>query len=224
MRVEIILFSDPCGKKVDWDFHVLESVQRCREVEVFNVETHVLGVFRAEHAIPMQLCRCHVGGPCGELSWVINLVATGGDSDAMRVVFLQTIGDDDLCVRWRLIFWYVRYVLWFHDKNCIRSFSSCFDITLTHATEVFAKCRHPNFGRYRIIHQLAIAGDVFASEGVNHGKAIEGNVTSCVAFTKMEWDKGLWRVDRVGCDKEVNSVLADEANVAKVWKRGRIEP
>ena len=171
----------------------------------------------------MQFRRRHVGCSCGEFPWVKYFVAAGGDSDAMRIVLLRTIGDDDFRVRRRLIFRYVRYVLRFHHKNCVRSFRARFVVALTHATKVFSKSCHPNVRSSRIVHQFGIACDVFVCDGVYHCKAIKGNVTSCVAFAEMEWYEGLWCGDRVVYDEEVYCFLADETNVAEVRKRVGIE-
>ncbi len=54
MCVQVILLNNPLQKECKWDFHVLEPVHGCTEVEVFNIQAHVLGTFSAEYTVPHQ--------------------------------------------------------------------------------------------------------------------------------------------------------------------------
>ncbi len=42
MRVHVILLINPLRKECEWDLHVLEPVQGCTEVKVYNVQAYVL--------------------------------------------------------------------------------------------------------------------------------------------------------------------------------------
>ncbi len=139
----------------------------------------------------MELCSCYVGGSCGEFARIKNLVAAGRDADAVRIVLLGSVGDDDLGVRWRLVLGDIRYVPRIHYKDCVRAFRARLFVALTHAAEVFAERRHPNFRSDRVVHELLVAGDVFARDGVVHCEPVERNVAGSVALVKVEGYEGL---------------------------------
>ena len=52
MLVEFVLFFNPFWKHRQQHPHVFEIVERSSEIEVFYVETHVLGAVCAEDAVP----------------------------------------------------------------------------------------------------------------------------------------------------------------------------
>jgi hypothetical protein len=54
MHVQVILLDNPLQEECKWDFYVLEPVQGCTEVKVFNVQAHVLGSLSAEYTVPHQ--------------------------------------------------------------------------------------------------------------------------------------------------------------------------
>ncbi len=76
-------------KECKRDFHVLEPVQGCTEVEVFNIQAHVLGTFSAEYTVPHQFWSGEVSSACGQLSWIVDQVPPGCDSYSVQVGLLR---------------------------------------------------------------------------------------------------------------------------------------
>ncbi len=56
-----------------------------------------------KNAVPVEFRGCYVGGACGEFSRIVNQIAACCDSNAIRVLLLQTICDDNFGIGWRLI-------------------------------------------------------------------------------------------------------------------------
>jgi hypothetical protein len=166
----------------------------------------------------MEFCCRHVCRLGGEFAWVVNFVASCCDVDAIRIIFLGAISDNDLGVRWRLVFWYMGDVFGVHDKNGVSSNSVRFLVSLAHTAEAFSECHHPNFGGGGIIHELLIAGDVFARDRVHHSEAIVVvQVTNGGALSEVQGNKGVECRDRIVGDEEIDCLLADESNVEWTW-------
>jgi hypothetical protein len=123
------------GKKIDGHFHVLIAVKSFCKVEVANVEAHITRLRSAEDTVPMQFGGCHVGSAHGNFPRIVYQISPRCDSDSIWISFLRTIRHDNFGIGGGLIFWDIRYVLWFYDKNCIRPLCPCLVVPLTHATK-----------------------------------------------------------------------------------------
>lgn len=58
-----------------------------------------------------------------------------------------------------------------------------------------------------LVHQLAIAGDVFTGDGVHHGEFVVFDVTKGGVGAKMEGSEGVRCCDGIGCNEEIVEVV-----------------
>jgi hypothetical protein len=178
------LFDNPRGGMGKRDAHVFELVKPGRKVKVFDVEGHIFSTWHAEHAVPKEFGRHDAGHLCCEFTGVIDEVPTGCDSDSIGIWFLGGVIDNHPRVHNISVFGDVRDIGGEHDKHRICSLLACLVITLTHSSKVFAKRHHSNFRSCGIVHQVFIAADDFAGDGMNHGHGIVfevlgGGVCNC---------------------------------------------
>ena len=162
----------------------------------------------------MEFGHGHVGGSGGEFARVVYLVTSCRNADAIRIVFLGAICDDNLCVSGRLVFWDVRNVVGGHDEDGICPDGPGFLVPLTHSPKIFTERCHPYVGGARVVHKFAIAADVLTGDGVHHGETVVFDVAFWGGGLKPEGNKGVGCCNGVGCDQEVNGFLADEMNIA----------
>jgi hypothetical protein len=83
--MQVILFDDTWGKKIDGHFHVLIMVKSCCKVEVANVEAHITCLRSAEDTVPMQFGGCHVGGAHGKFPRIVHQNFPRCDSDSVWI-------------------------------------------------------------------------------------------------------------------------------------------
>ncbi len=184
------MFDDPRGKKIDGHFHVFITVESCHKVEVANVEAHIMRLWSAEDTVPRQFGGCHVGGARGMFPRIVYQISPHCDSDSVWILLLRMIGNNDFVICGGLIFWDIWDLFRFHNKHCVLPLCPCLVVTLTHAAEIFPKIPHPNVLHSRVLHQLAVACDVLASDGMLHSKGIVFEAGSRDVFrTEFEWGK-----------------------------------
>ncbi len=152
--------------------HVFKSVERGGKVKFVDVKGHILSSWCAEHAVPKEFGLSDVGCPCCEFAGVIDEVPTGCDLDSIGIYFLGAMINNHPCVRNNSVFGDVGDVGGERDKHHICSLLARLVVTLTHSSKVFSKCHHPNFHSCRIVHQVFIAADDFAGDGMNHGHGV----------------------------------------------------
>jgi hypothetical protein len=111
--------NDVIGKKFEGHAHVLVSVEGCFEVHVFDIGTTKFGAWGANHTVPHNFCRYHVGCLGGELIWIINKVPTDSDSDLVRVILLGVVVDNNLCVSYSSIFGNAPDFVMGKIENCV---------------------------------------------------------------------------------------------------------
>ncbi len=84
--------------------HVLILVEGCFKIHVFDISTTKFGTWGANHTVPHNFCRYHVGCLGGELVWIINEVPANIDSDSIWVILLGAVVDNNLSISGSLIF------------------------------------------------------------------------------------------------------------------------
>ena len=52
---EVILIDDMFRDKLEWHFHVLKAVERSIKIKVLDIDSHELGIFGTNHAVPKYL-------------------------------------------------------------------------------------------------------------------------------------------------------------------------
>jgi hypothetical protein len=154
------------------DAHVFELVKQGRKVKVFDVKGHILSSWHAEHTVPKEFGHHDVGHPCCEFAWLIYEVPTGCGLDSIGICFLGVMIDNHPCVHNNSVFGDVGNIRGEHDKHCICPLLAHLVTTLTHSSKVFSNRHHPNFRSCGIVHQVFIAADDFAGDGMNHGHGI----------------------------------------------------
>ncbi len=77
MLVEIVLVDCRLRECVEWYFHVLKAFHRGAEIEVFDVEAHVLGTWHADDAVPQEFGGGEIGSAGGEFARVIDEISSG---------------------------------------------------------------------------------------------------------------------------------------------------
>ena len=110
--------------------HVLVSVKRGAKVKVFDVDTHILRIGRAEDAVSQDFGRGEVCGACGEFAGVGDEVATGGDADSVGVGFLGAVVNHNPDVCDSSVLGSIENVAGVHDEERVCSFGAGFVVAL----------------------------------------------------------------------------------------------
>ena len=203
------------GERGQKEFAYIRSDQAAPTGNFFYIKEHILCPGRTEYAVPQEFC-CHdVGRTCGEFARVIDEVTSGRDADAVGISFLGAVVDDNSCVRYRAIFGDIGDIGGVHDKHCICTRLARLFVTLGHPPEVFAEGFHPDVPGCGVIHEMLVAADVFASNGVDHGHRVVGVVNNGGGFTvQLCWNEVRHVLGEVIEEELVDGFLADESRVA----------
>ncbi len=137
---------DGClGEDVDGYLHVFEAGHGCAAVEVFNVEAHVSGVLRADDAVPQQFGACEVSSANSELAWIVDEVATCGQSDSVGIRFLWAVVDNNSCVRDASVAWDLFDLVVREHEDGVGAWCVCGCVALGEVPEFFAESPGPRF-------------------------------------------------------------------------------
>lgn len=164
------------GEDGKWHFHVFVAFERSTEVKVLDIDAHEFCFGGAEYTIPNDFTCGQVGRSCSEFTWVVYEVSAGGDSYAIRVLFLWAIVDNNSSVCYGTIARNFGHVLWFHNDERIGSRCVSFVISLCEATKFFSECRFPSFFQQGVGDEFVIFRDVFSCHWVYNGGTHVGNV------------------------------------------------
>ena len=115
--VKVVLVDGGLRKNGDGHFHVLKTVHWCAEIEVLDVEAHILGVFSADDAVPQHLCGREICRACREFSRIIDQVSASCEADSIWIRFLRSVVYHDASVRDGAVVGYSPYLFVGHDKN-----------------------------------------------------------------------------------------------------------
>ena len=96
--------------------HVFISIQWSSKVEVFNVEAGVSCTWRADYAIPHDLCCGQFRCSCCQFSRVVDEVSAGSYSYSVWILFLRSIIYYHSCVCYNSVFWNVFDFIMCHEK------------------------------------------------------------------------------------------------------------
>jgi hypothetical protein len=105
LGVEVVFIAEFLGEEVEVHFHVLKSIEGGFQIETLDVGAHVLGVWRADDAVPKELGGRKVGRTGGQFARVVDEVAADCDADAVWVVLLRAVIDNDSGVGNRAVGW-----------------------------------------------------------------------------------------------------------------------
>ncbi len=134
----------------------------------------------------------------------------------MRVLLLGPVVNNYVRISDRPVHWNIWYVLLVHNEHSVCTHLSCFIVPLAHPSKIFAKRHHPSFLRDRIFHELFVARDGFACDGVDHGHCIMRIVPLVYwLWLQFEGSKFCQVLVDVIYEEEVNSLLAYYPRVAK---------
>ncbi len=92
------MVEDVLWEKRERHFHILKSVKRRFEIHVLDVSSGKPGASGADGAIPKQFQGDHVSGMCGEFKWISDKVVANRDTDAVEILFLRTIINDNMSI------------------------------------------------------------------------------------------------------------------------------
>jgi hypothetical protein len=106
--------------------HVLVSVKGCFEIHVFDIGNPKFGAWGANHTVPHNFCRYHVGCLGGELVLIINEVPADSDSDSIWVIVMGAVVDNDSCVSDSSIFGNAPDFVMGKIENCVGTNSDTF--------------------------------------------------------------------------------------------------
>ena len=67
MLSRVVLLGGVLREDGQWHLHILKTVQWCVEVEILDIHTHELCIFRAEDTVPYYFGGGEISCPCGEL-------------------------------------------------------------------------------------------------------------------------------------------------------------
>ena len=128
------------------DGHVFISLERRAQVKILNINAHVPCFVCTHYAVPKDLR---------------DQVASGGDTDSIRVWLLWSEVDDNVRVGYCPI---LRYFLDFFvrkDEDGVGAWRIHLRIALRLVAEFLSKCVHPDFLCDGFPSQLFVAGDEF---------------------------------------------------------------
>jgi hypothetical protein len=77
-REKGILGDDFEGNEFYWDAQVLKVFHGCAEVNILYIQAHVLGTGCRNDAVPKTLGCGEVGGPCRDISVILDEVTPDG--------------------------------------------------------------------------------------------------------------------------------------------------
>ncbi len=100
---EAVVVDDVLWEKRERHFHVFISVKWCLKIHVLDVSSGKPGASGADGAVPKELRGDHVSGMRGELKWISDKVSTNGDTDAVGVLFLGTMINDNTRIRYHSV-------------------------------------------------------------------------------------------------------------------------
>jgi hypothetical protein len=124
---EAVVLDDVLWEKRERHFHIFISVKWCFEIHVLDVSSHKQGASGADGAVPKEFRGDHVSGMHGEFKWMSDKVATNGDTDAVGILFLGTMINDNTSIRYHSVGWDAANVFMGEDENGVDSCGySCF--------------------------------------------------------------------------------------------------
>ena len=93
---EVVFFDEFFGDVAHFDADILGSVQRCLEVENFNVKSGKLGAFTRKDAVDQELYEVEGSGICSNDAWISDVFACNSDASAIGIRIIGTKGTNNL--------------------------------------------------------------------------------------------------------------------------------
>ncbi len=118
---EAVVVDDVLWKKREKHFHIFISVKWHFEIHVLDVSSGKLGTSGTDGAIPKEFRGDHVNGTRGEFKWISDKVITNGDMDAVGILFLGTMINDNTSIRYHSVGQDKANVLMGEEKNAVGS-------------------------------------------------------------------------------------------------------
>ncbi len=100
---EAVVFNDVLWEKREGHFHEFISVKWRFEIHVLDVSSGKPGASGADGAVPKEFRGDHVSCTLGEFKWISDKVSTDGDLDAVGILFLGLMINDDTRIRYHLV-------------------------------------------------------------------------------------------------------------------------
>jgi hypothetical protein len=100
---EAVVINDVLWEKRERHVHIFISVKWCVEIHVLDVSSGKPGASGADGAVPKEFRGDHVSGMCGEFKWISDKVATDGDTDAVGILFLGTMINNNMSIRYHSV-------------------------------------------------------------------------------------------------------------------------
>ncbi len=97
---EAVVVNDVLKVKRERHFHIFISVKWRFEIHVFDVSSGKPGTSGADDAVPKEFRGDHVSGMHGKFKWISDKVATNGEMDAVGILFLGTMINDNTSIRY----------------------------------------------------------------------------------------------------------------------------
>jgi hypothetical protein len=92
---------------LDWDPHVFVLFYGRVQIEILDVDGHVLGAGRGEDAVEVYFDRGEVGGGSGDFAMVDDLVAADGEPDTVHLGLFQFESGNDAKESCHAVVWFV---------------------------------------------------------------------------------------------------------------------
>ena len=93
---EVLLFDGLFGYIAQFDADILGAVQRCLEVEIFNVKSDKLGAFTGKDDVEKELGVVKGSGPCSDISGISDVLACNIDVSSIGIRLLGAKGANNL--------------------------------------------------------------------------------------------------------------------------------
>ena len=142
-----------------WDPHVLISVQRRVQVEIFNVHRHVSGIGCAQHAIPEDLGSDQIRCVGGQFTRIVDEITTDRDSHPIRVFFLWSIIDHDSGICYSSVGRNGSNAIMIEEHDSVGALGVCGGVALGESAKLLSKGSRPYLSGVRILGQRPVLRD-----------------------------------------------------------------
>ena len=142
-----------------WDPHVLISVQRRVQVEIFNVYRHVSGIRCAQDAILQDLGCDEIRCVGGQFTRIVDEITTDRDSHPIRVFFLWSIIDHDPGICNSPIGRNGSNANMIEEHDSVGALGICGGVALGESAKLLPKGARPHLLGIRILVQRPVLGD-----------------------------------------------------------------
>ena len=93
---EVVFLDEFFGDVAQFDVDILGAVQKCLEIDFFNVRSDKLGTFTGKDAVEKELDEVEGSGFYSDISGISDVLACSSDASAIGIQLLGSKGTNNL--------------------------------------------------------------------------------------------------------------------------------